>query len=256
MCFRWCFQIEEEQNKALNEPVEIENDLDTTPVAEEQQVGGEGQDPDFADTQETPETGDDSKKGYSSRIRELNAAKKAAEDRANSLESKLAELTAPAQVYQQPTDFNEPIVKPGEEIDAQEFERRVLQRADAKAELRFRQAEAINRINSEAQAVITLYPELDPDSDSFNAELSDTIAEATEAYVKSNPYNASVKQFVNKMMKPYKGAVSKEVGKATENIAKQVSQAALRPNSIKQPEKTANEKSIAELEAELGVVNS
>ncbi len=246
---------DQEQQQALNEQVEIENNLDTTPVAEQQQVEDEITDgPTGSEDSET--TGEDSKKGYSNRVRELNQRAKAAEEKAQSLEAKMAAMTAP-QGYQPPiNNFNEPIVKPGEEIDAQEFERRVLQRADAKAQLYVKQAEAINRINTEAQAVTQLYPELDPESDSFNADLSDTIAEATEAYVRNNPYTASVKQFVNKMMKPYKGAVSKEVGKATENIAKQVSQAALRPNSIKQPEKAAHEKSIAELEAELGIYNS
>lgn len=160
-------------------------------------------------------------------------------------------------------DQNEPFVQPGEEIDVTELNRRLLdreqkliQRTDALFNLRTKQTEAINRINTEATESIKAFPELDPDSESFNKELSETVTEAVEALVKSDPYGASVKKFVSKLMKPYQKAVTNEVGKATETIAKQVSQAALRPTSVRQPEKTAREKTIAELEEELGVVQA
>lgn len=216
---------------------------------------------------ETTETEGEPKKGAATRIRELNQKAKLAEEKAKSLEEKLAELTGSSQPgytgYSQQFSPQEPIVADGEEITAAELNRRIaerdaklLQAADARSELRFKQNEAINRINTEANAVIREYPELDPDSESFNKDLSDAITEATEAYVTKNPYSASVKKFVAKLMQPYKGAVAKEVGQASEQIAKQVSQAALRPTSVRQPEKTAKEKSIAELEAELGTVYS
>jgi hypothetical protein len=57
-------------------------------------------------------------------------------------------------------------------------------------------------------------------------------------------------------MKPYKAAITREVGQATENIAKQVSETALRPTSVRKPEKAAGDKTLAELEQELGIVNS
>jgi hypothetical protein len=158
---------------------------------------------------------------------------------------------------------DEPLIRPGEEIDGTELDKRLrereakmLQRADALVTLRNKQSDAVNRINTEAQEVVRAYPELDPESDSFNPELSESVTEAVEAYAKADPYNASVKTFVAKLMKPYKSAVAKEVGQASENIAKQVSEAALRPTSIRTPEKTAAEKSIAELEQELGVVQT
>lgn len=135
-------------------------------------------------------------------------------------------------------------------------EQRIISQADARAELKVRQSEAISRINSEANQALKIYPQLDPETEDFNQELSDAVTEATEAYIKQNPYSASPLSFIGKMMKPYQGAVTKEVGKATENIAKQVSQAALRPTSVRKVEKTAGEKSIAELESELGIVQS
>ena len=55
-------------------------------------------------------------------------------------------------------------------------------------------------------------------------------------------------------MKPYNRAVAKEVGKVTENIAKQVSETALRPTQIATSEKKFEELSIKEMEKQLGVV--
>jgi hypothetical protein len=98
------------------------------------------------------------------------------------------------------------------------------------------------------------YPQLDPDSDQFDPELSETVTEAVEAKVKSDPYNASVKGFVDKLMKPFQKAVTKEVGKMGETIAKQVSQSALRPTAVKSTEKQSKDMSLEELEAKLGVV--
>jgi hypothetical protein len=212
------------------------------------------------------ETVEEPKKGAQARIRELNQKAKLAEERARSLEERLAEVTKPVgfQGTQIP-QFNpqEPIVADGEEISVAELNKRIaareqsiLSQADARAELRQRQSEAVSRINNEAGEVVRNYPELDPDSEDFNKELSDSITEATEAYIRSNPYSASVKTFVAKLMKPYKGAVTREAGQVRENIAKQASQTALRPTSVSKQEKTAGEKSIAELEQELGLVQS
>jgi hypothetical protein len=209
------------------------------------------------------ETEENLKKGAAKRIKELNQRAKEAEAKAESLAEKLEKLTGASssdmETYQ-PNIPSEPLFQPGEEIDAQELERRliareqkIIQNTNALITLRNRQNEAINRINSESSEAVRQYPELDPDSEHFNNELSDTVYEAVEAYVKANPYKASVKQFVAKLMKPYKGAVDKEVGKAQENIARQVSQAALRPTSVRKQEKQAEDKSIEELEKELGV---
>jgi len=258
----------EEEIMAVNENVEAENDMDTSPVSEEQAVEDseesieESAEESLEETEETNE----SKKGYSNRVRQLNARAKEAEAKAESLANKLKSLTGGSE--EQPTiplDYQEeePIVRPGEEIDSVEFEKRlrardqrILSRADALVTLRGKQQEAINRINREADETMRDHPELNPDSSSFNKELSDAITEATEAYVMKNPYSASVKSFVDKMMRPYKGAVSKGVGNMASDMAKQVSQAAVKPTSVRKQEKPATEKSIAELEAELGIVQA
>ena len=254
---------------ALNEDVEVENDIDTSPVLEAQAT--EDTEPEATESAEEGvegevETGEEPKKGYSSRVRELNTRAKEAEAKAESLAEKLRTLSAQPEEtprFAPQTKDDSPLVMPGEEIDAVEFdkrlrtrEQRILQQADALVTLRGKQNEAIARINNEAEKTLKTYPELDPDNETFNKDLSDAVSEATEAYVLRNPYSASVTKFVDKMMRPYKGAVSKEVGEQTATLAKQVSEAATKPTSVRAKEKPATEKSIAELEAELGVVQA
>lgn len=240
----------------LNDEVGNEANLDTASVSQAKAPEEVTPVESTEETTEVNETGDESKRSAKNRIRELDSRAKRAEERAKSLEDRLAELTGRVDQPEYTPAYNpqQPIVAPGEEIDAQEFEQRVVQRTRAEIDLKLKQQEAINRINSESGATIRKYPELDPDSESFNKDLSDSIVEAAEAYVKANPYSASVSKFVDKLMKPYKRAIDKEVGQANENIAKQVSQAALRPTpSVKSGEKANSEKSIADLEKELGV---
>ena len=256
-----------DEPKALNESGD-ETATDTTPVAEEQATE-EVAEPEVEVTAETEgestETVESPKKGYSARVRELNAKAKAAEEKAKSLEERIAELTGSVEPQREIPAYNpqEPLIAPGEEIDATELNKRqseretkILQQADSMAQLRARQSEAIVRIHNETSEVMRAYPELDPESDTFDRDLSDAVTEAVENGVKANPYTVSVKGVVAKLMKPYKGAVTKEVGKATENIARQVSESALKPTSIRKDEKALEEKSIEELEAELGTVQA
>lgn len=254
---------------ALNQQDEEENILDTTPVSEEE-ASEEISEPEAEVTAEAEgeekETDGEPKKGYSQRIRELVKEKKEAEAEAKSLAERLAELTAvepKAEYNQQNYPQAEPIVTPGEEIDAEELNRRladrehkILQRADALSQLRAKQAEAVNRINNEATEVVKIYPELDPDDENFDEELSNSVTEAVEGYVSKNPYDAKVKQYVEKLMRPYKRAVTKEVGKVSENLAKQVSETALRPTSLRPAEKKSEDMTPEELEEKLGIIQA
>lgn len=200
-------------------------------------------------------TDQSTKKGASQRIREVTADKNREKERADSLQAKLAELTGSVEPQVPQTPYT-PQVESGAELTPEQYKQDVLKTAESLVTLKVKQSEAINRINNEAQEAIRKYPQLDPDSDQFDIELSESITEATQAYVKSSPYTASPLKFVDKMMKPYQRSVSREVGKASENIARQVSQAAVRPTSVSvKTEKTYQDKSIKELEAELGVIN-
>ena len=252
--------------KALNETDEG-NISDTTPVPgkpAEEVSEPKGKEAETEEKVSEVSEEEAKKKGYSQRVRELVKEREEEKAKVKSLAEKLAELTSSEEpkAYQ-PTSAlqEEPIARPGEELDASELERRlqareqrILQKADALSTLRAKQSDVVNRINSEANEAIKAHPQLDPDSDSFDRELSETVTEAVEAHVRANPYKSSVKKFVGRLMKPYERAIAKEVGQETENIAKQVSGAALRPTSIKPKEKPANDKTIEELEEELGVI--
>ncbi|MBM3120116.1 MAG: hypothetical protein FJ006_11345 [Chloroflexi bacterium] len=266
------------QDKALNEKGEEDNALDTTPVAEEQdsEVAAEPEGvveptPEAVEpksdlvepTEEVGEaklegeeagTGEVPKKGYTQRVRELVKEREEAKAEAQSLKDRLAELTGSVEPQEGFLPPYQPQVEPGTEISPEQYQTDVLKTADGLVTLKLKQFEAINRINDEAVEALKVYPALDPESESFNRELSDSVTEAVEAHVKANPYSASVKKFVDKLMKPYEKAVTKEVGQVTEKLAKQVSETALRPTSVKQGEKPDSEKTIAELENELGVV--
>lgn len=237
----------DDQTMALNDQVETETTQTTTPV-EEQTAETEPQKEEVTETE--------SKKGYSARVQELANAKKLAEQKAASLEQKLADLTG--QVGQNGVPPFQPprqeIVKPGEELTAEELNARLSEREQRifqMQELRLQQERALNRINQEAAESVRKYKQLDPDSDDFNPDLSDWVTDTVTEVVKANP-NASVKKIVAGLMKPYQSQITKEVAATTENIAKQVSQAAIRPSQTKTVEKKFEDKTIEEMEAELG----
>ena len=221
------------------------------------------------------ETGE-SKKGYSQRVRELNEAKKAAEakaaeaeERAQSLAEKLSGITAPMGNEDLNSPTYDPNVQDGDQITPERYQGDVAQAAKQIVEWELAQERAVNRIDKEANEAIAKYPELDPDNkEAFNKELSDAITAAVEKEAVTVTYDksgrpirtintkANVKGLVDTLIKPYKAAVAREVGQATESIAKQASDSALRPTSVRKQEKAAEDKSLAELEEELGIVHS
>lgn len=244
---------------ALNQESGVDNTQDTTPVSETEateDVIDTSENPTGESDEPTTETGEDIKKrNANQRIRELNAELKAERQSKQSLAQRLEELTG----FVEPTDYNRPYtpqVEPGTEISPDQYKQDVMRTADSLINLRLKQQETIGRINLESKEALRNYPELDPDSDTFDNDVSEAVTEAVEAYVRQNPYGANVKKFVDKLMKPYKTAVTKEVGQATQNIAKQVSEAALRPTQIKSPEKKFESMTLEEMEAQLGVVQT
>jgi hypothetical protein len=198
------------------------------------------------------ETVESPKKGAESRIRELNAEKKEALAKVQSLAQRLEEVTRIPQGM--PESFPQP--EPGSDISPAQYEADVTRKADSLITIRLKQQERINDIKSESLEAVRAYPELDPTSDSFDEKLSNTVTKATEAYIRSDPYKASVKGFVDELMEPYKRLVTKEVGQQTANLAKQVAETALRPTGVKTPVKANSDKTLEEMEAELGIINA
>jgi hypothetical protein len=235
----------DDQDQALNPPAE--ETAETATPAEDQTT---------EDTQEIVEEETPKKKGAQSRIRELSGE-------VHSLRDKIAELTTPVgsresqNPQQNPPDLG-PLLSPGEEIDANELEKRmqareqrILQQASQMADFRSQQAATIARINSETRDVVDKNKELDPDSDLFDQELSDAIYEAVEAKVKSDP-TASVTKFVEKQMKLYRRAASREEAGERAEVIKQAAQSAIRPSQNKPSDQKFDDLSIEEMRSRLG----
>lgn len=194
------------------------------------------------------------KKGANSRIRELNEEAKAAKAEAESLKRKIAELTTPSQYQPNWEQLNQPIKQDENgQVDAGEFEKNILAKAAAIAELKLAQQQHISRVNSEAEKVIEEYSVLNPDSDNYDPELSESVSEAALSYVQANP-TKSLKKFVDGLMKPYTRSISKQVGGMQEQLTKQVAETALRPSSAPKSEKNIAEMSMKEMEEKLGIV--
>lgn len=241
----------EEMEKALNTTNGEETVIDTTPVVEEQtteetpEAETEEASKEEAEAEETVK--EEPKKGASTRIRELSGEVK-------SLKQRLGEVTG--RIGAIPTQQYQPQVDLDSEVTPEQYRQHVLQQADSIVQLRMKQSETMNRIENESSDVMRKYPQLDPENESFDEELSGTITDAIEAQVKLNPYSTSVKSIADKLMKPFNRAVDNGVAQEKETIARQVSETALRPTNVRKQEKSASEKSIADLEAELGVLQA
>jgi hypothetical protein len=242
-----------DENQALKETateaiVETPTTETEAPKAEEVKTD-EVKSTDATKPVETTNVEEGSHKTANARIRELNAKAKAAEEKAQSLSEKIAELTGSVE----PTTNYVPQVTPGTEVSPEQYQNDIAARADQIVQLRMKQKEVLDRVNEESRESVKTYPQLDPSSEEFDKELSESISTATMAMISRTP-TASVKKFVTSLMKPYLRSVGREVGKAQSDMAKQVTQAALRPTTVKAKEKTTAEMSIKELENKLGVV--
>ena len=235
----------DDQDQALNPPAE--ETAETATPAEEQTT---------EETQEIVREETPKKKGAESRIRELSG-------QVHSLKDKIAELTNPVGSYgsqypSQSPQESKPLVGPGEEIDGAELERRmaereqrILQQANQMVDFKTQQAAMIARINRETVETVAKHKELDPDSDQFDQELSDAVYEAVEAKVKSDP-TASVSQFVEKQMKLYKRAASREEAGEKATINKQAVQSAIKPSQNRPSEQKFEDLSVEEMRNKLG----
>lgn len=229
--------MQDDQQEALN--TEAEETAQTESPTEDQTTE--------AETEVSTPTPAVPKKGAQSRIREL-----AGENR--SLKDRIAELTSPVGLGspQLPyTPQNQPVTSEDGSIDAQEFKRQVLTEAHQLVNFETQRVAMVERINRETAEVVQKFPELDPESDHFDKELSDAIYEAVEAKVKSDP-TASVKEFATKQMKLYKREASREEAQTSAVISKQAAQSAIRPTQNKPVDTKFEDLSVAEMRARLG----
>jgi hypothetical protein len=239
--------IDEQQTDEALKADESQIDVES-PATEEVPVADQVEEVAEVSTEEEANEGtteESNRKTASSRIRELVAEKKEAVAKAESLAEQVKKFTAP-----QPQSYAPQM----QQDDASELTvDEVLQRADAMTSIRLAQQENIHRVQNEAVDAIKSHPELDPDSESFDAELSEVVSQATLARIQANP-TAPVKEFVNSLMKPYKRAVEKEARGQADVLTKQASQQAMRPTQVREQEKPFSELTPEEMKARLGVV--
>jgi len=272
--------MDELTKKVLNETAEPETAEAESPTVETNDVEVQADESPASETeveesaeQPAEEVDQPPKKGAESRIRELNAEAKKAKAEAQqersekeSLARKIQELTGSVE----PKDYvpnnngynpNQPLVAPGEEVTQEELQARVarrdqwlLQQADNMARFREAQRDTYTRINNESMETEKAYPQLNPDSEQYDSELSNSIAEASLAFVKTNP-TGSLKKFVDGLMKPYQRSLERSVASQQTEIAKQASQSAMRPNQVpSNTEKSVEDMDLKELEKKLGIV--
>lgn len=243
-----------DDNKALNGDTTSgeEATVATTPVAEaEAGSQSEGQSTESTDSSENTSSEEGQKKGANSRIRELNSQKKELEGTVASLSERIQGLTNSARGFQAPA--YQPQVQDGGEITQEQYRQDVEHAGLSAAQLLIQQERNLTRIEREVDRAIDKHSELNPSSDSYDPEISATVTEATEAFIKSNPMG-DVSKFISNQMKPYAKARSQAVGEATSEIAKQVASQATRPSSSVKAEQDFSNLSISEMEKKLGVV--
>lgn len=230
---------EEEPTDVQGEEVEVSEESDELPEGQPESTDEESSD-------DAPES--EGRKTANSRIRQLVSEKKEAEQRAESMADRMEQMT---RQFKPQAPQRMPDLAPGQtEMTYEE----IMQRADTLAQMRIAQSENLARINNESKEAIKAHPQLDPSSDSFDPDLSESISQATLAYAQSNP-TGSVTKFVDGLMKPFERAVEKQSVSQKETIAKQVSKQTTRPTQVQQQEKSFADLSLEEMEAKLGVAH-
>lgn len=250
------FTIMDEEQQAVNETPVAETEVVESPSTEEKTVQPtEVEEAPIASKTEVKEEGQKvtESKPVEKRIHKLVDERNREREEKESLARQVEELTAQLSGSQGNTTQYIPQVEPGAEVTQDQYKADVVRTAQSIAQLEVAKERLIDKINKEAQESISTHPELDPKSEVFDKELSDTITESVRAQIQINP-SASVKKLVNNLMKPYRRSVEKKVAETTEQVAKQVSESALRPSSVKPTEKPFESLSLKEMEAKIGVV--
>lgn len=248
--------MDEEQKTVIGgeEDIALESSANESNALE---VGEDTAQPEKTDKSaaESKAEGDKKFSGAQKRIHEVVSEKKRAEQerdearaKAESLANKLAELTAVP---------NEPAGQMPTYPTADESQgERELTLNDLRtiARLEVEKERTVNRINAQAAKAIELNPELNKDSDQFDPDINEAVTTAVYLEVQKDP-TKDILKLTEKYMRPYRKAAEKAVGEEKATLAKQVNDAALRPNNIKPVDKAFEDKSIEEMEQELEVVH-
>ena len=212
--------------------------------------------PETPDTEAEPEKV--AKKSAQGRIQQLNSKLKEEQKKRSALEEKVSSIVRENE--ENPfSPVNMPLKDPKSgrlaqpnsngEISYEDYQRDVQQNAKAAVKAILNQ----QQLKQEALDVVKVYPELDPNHERFDQDISDAVTEAVEGNHRLSR-NFSLKSTVSKLMKPYRKAAESAVASEKRNIAKDVASGGIRPSSNPTPVSKDVEETLAEMEARLGKV--
>ena len=236
-------------NQTENQDVPAQNDTDSSPVesadVEQTQVPEADSEAEVTPDQETE-------------VKEEQKPKRNAQSRIKQL------IEENKQLKQQQNPFSDAMNQPIPD-NLTEEQYRALVAGNTSTALEVQQLKrqmAFKEFESENETVLNQYPELNPESDSFDEELASTLADAywEDYVVKDQNGNfvgtkRSLKEFTEKMIKPYRNAINRGAAQTTEALNQQASESPVTPESSKSSEpKPFESLSIEEMEAKLGIV--
>lgn len=250
----------DQEQEAVNENLVADTEVVESPTTEQKTVPPtevkEVDSAENAEETEIPKTKEEGQKvtepkPVEKRIHKLVEERNREREEKESLAKQVEDLTFQLSGGQGISQPYQPTIEPGAEVTQDQYKADVVRTAQSIAQLEVNKQRIVDNINREALESMTLHPELDPKSDLFDKELSDTITDSVRAQIQINP-TASVKKLVGQMMKPYRRSVEKKVAENQETLIKQVAETAMRPSQVKAVEKPFAELSEAEMEAKLG----
>lgn len=152
-----------------------------------------------------------------------------------------------------------PVLQPGEEISQEDYQAHVVQAADAIAGLRTQQQiqnlKAEMQLERDVEILPKEYPQLDENSPEYNPVLIEKIEKAyKERAFRNGQVDPSVRlaDVAKDFVEVAQSAANKSSADMKNAVARTADESALPPNSSVKADKPFAEKSIEEMEAELG----
>lgn len=217
--------------------------------------------PDVTESPTVEETTEPVTEEVTEEVAEESQPKRNAESRIKQLLKENKELKR-----QQQNPFSEAMNQPiPENLSEEQYRALVADSTNTAIEVEnLKRQMALDRFESDSELVLKDYPELNPDSESYDEELATTLADAYwESHVVKDAngnfvrINKSLKDFTSQMIKPYRNALNKGAVRTSEALQQQASESPVTPESSKSSDSKAFEDlSIAEMEARLGIVRN
>ena len=254
-------KAENEQVESVSTPEEAPTTETNTPDPKEESAEPEGDAPkEEVEETDSSEPEKVSSKSAQGRIKQLNNKLKEEQRIRSELEEKVQSIMQeneenPFSPVNMPSPSRGRFAQPNEngEITYEDYQRDVQNNAKAAVQAVLSQ----QQLKQEAADVVRVYPQLDPNNkDTFDEDLSAAVTEAVAAKHRLSA-NFSIKQTVDKLMKPYLKAAERAVDSQKRELVSQVASGGIRPGSSPSPEadkKGFEDLSLEEMEAKLGKV--